>query len=146
MTDDELAEIHAASFTTPRPWSPAEFQALRASPLTVLVIGTDGFALGRVVADEAELLTIAVRPASRRLGKGRHLLQEFLLATRERGAERVFLEVAADNHPAIALYQDCAFAQTGRRKNYYVGPSGKTDALTFQRRLDRAKPPGGQSF
>lgn len=131
MTAAELADIHAASFVFPRPWSAAEFSTLLASPFSVLVEGNDGFALGRVVAGEAELLTIAVRPEARRNGEGRQILQRLLREAVSRGADCMFLEVAADNTPAIALYESLGFQKTGQRKGYYSGPTGKTDALTY---------------
>lgn len=121
MTPDpaRLAAIHAASFTTPRPWSTQEIASLLSDPATVLIEDAAGFALGRTVADEAELLTLAVTPDRRRRGIGAHLLGRFLIAARERGAARVFLEVAADNDAALALYRQHGFFETGRRRGYY---------------------------
>lgn len=121
MTPDpaRLAAIHAASFTTPRPWSTQEIASLLSDPATVLIEDAAGFALGRTVADEAELLTLAVVPDRRRRGIGAHLLGRFLAAARERGASRVFLEVAADNGAALALYRRHGFSQTGLRRGYY---------------------------
>lgn len=121
MTPDpaRLAAIHAASFTTPRPWSTQEIASLLSDPATVLIEDAAGFALGRTVADEAELLTLAVVPDRRRRGIGAHLLGRFLTAARERGATQVFLEVAADNDAALALYRRHGFSQTGRRRGYY---------------------------
>ena len=64
MTFDEMAALHGASFTMPRPWSAVEFAELLASPrVFALTTGAEGLLLGRVVVDEAELLTIAVDPA-----------------------------------------------------------------------------------
>jgi len=131
MTAAELADIHAASFVFPRPWSAAEFTTLLDSPFAILVEGNHGFAMGRVVAGEAELLTIAVRPDARRNGEGRDMLRKLLCEAISRGADRMFLEVAADNTPAILLYESLGFARTGRRKGYYSGPNGATDALTY---------------
>ena len=136
MTPDELARIHAASFTTPRPWSAEEFADLLNDPTCTLIAGEMGFALIRSIADEAELLTIAVAPEARRAGIGRVILGRALDAARQRGAARMFLEVAADNTAAIALYQTGGFAQAGRRRGYYRRPDGsRADALVMNRNL-----------
>ena len=127
---------HARCFTTPRPWTAAEFAALLAEPPVFATLAETGFALGRVVADEAELLTIAVAPEARRQGEGRALLDGFLRTARARGAETAFLEVAADNTPAIALYERGGFAPAGRRRGYYTQPGGPAlDALVMTRGL-----------
>ncbi|MFZ5752197.1 MAG: ribosomal protein S18-alanine N-acetyltransferase [Pseudomonadota bacterium] len=134
MTPAALAAIHAACFTVPRPWSAAELADLIASPSTLLAEATDGFALARVAADEAELLTIAVRPEARGRGLGSALLRDVLAAAAARGAGRMVLEVAADNAAALALYRREGFAECGRRKGYYAAPDGRRiDALIMAR-------------
>jgi ribosomal-protein-alanine N-acetyltransferase len=130
MTPVQLAALHARVFTTPRPWSAAEFAALLADPLVFLLTGPAGFLLGRVVAGEAELLTLAVAPEARRQGTGARLVQGFLQESARRGAESAFLEVAAPNAAARALYAAAGFAEAGRRRNYYRSPEGGAeDAL-----------------
>lgn len=136
MTPAELAALHAASFETPRPWSEAEFGELLDTPGCFLVTAPGGFALGRVVEDEAELLTLAVAPETRRLGIGRRLLSAFEDTARARGAASAFLEVSASNDPAIALYLSQGYSGTGRRRSYYRAPDGtRIDALVFTRPL-----------
>ena len=127
------ANIHAECFTTPRPWSQAEFDSLIADK-TVFVSGDNiGFVMGRVIVDEAELLTIAVRPSARRTGQGRALLSAFIDTARARGAAMAFLEVAVDNTPAISLYKSAGFVESGRRPRYYKRPDGTAiDALVMQ--------------
>lgn len=139
MTPAALAAIHAACFTVPRPWSGAEIAGLVAAPGAVLAQHPQGFALARVAAGEGELLTIAVRPEARGRGIGAALLSEILAGAAARGAERIFLEVAADNAAALALYQRGGFAVCGRRKGYYVAPDGhRIDALILARPVDAA--------
>lgn len=135
MTPTELATIHAASFTLPRPWSEREFSTLLDSPHSLLVTRPAGFALARVVADEAELLTIAVLPMARRQGTGKALLQDLLTQAADRGATRIFLEVSAQNDSAIALYEGQGFQTLARRKGYYVAFEHKVDALIMEKRL-----------
>ncbi len=134
MTPAALARLHAACFGVPRPWTAAEFAALLADPAVFVCARRGGAALGRVAADEAELLTIAVEPAARRQGLGRALLAEVLAQAAARGAARLFLEVAADNAPALKLYRAAGFAEAGRRRGYYAG-SGRApvDAIVMAR-------------
>jgi ribosomal-protein-alanine N-acetyltransferase len=124
-----LAATHLASTIAPRAWSAAEFAALLADPAVLATGDARAFALGRLVLDEAEVLTLATHPSHRRQGLARAALAALLAALAARGALRVFLEVAADNDGALALYQAAGFRQAGRRRGYYGG----TDALVLVR-------------
>ena len=131
-----LAAIHAAAIATPRPWSADEIADLLASPGAFLLTEPGGFLMGRVIADEAELLTVAVKPEARRRGLGARLVAAFLGEARTRGAATAFLEVAADNHAAHALYASAGFTKAGRRPGYYTTLDGKRiDALILTRPL-----------
>jgi ribosomal-protein-alanine N-acetyltransferase len=142
VTPDVLAALHARSFRTPAPWSAADFAGLLADPLVFLLVeGDAGFLLGRAVAGEAELLTISVAPEARRRGLGGKLVSRFMYQAQLRGAERAFLEVAADNLPAIALYESAGFTRAGQRRGYYLTPEGRRiDALVLARDLPPAPP------
>jgi len=129
---EALARLHAVSFTTPRPWTAAEIAGLLDSPFSFLLAEPDGFLLGRVIAGEAEMLTLAVDPAARRQGLGARLVAGFIGESRARGAETAFLEVARSNTAARALYARAGFAETGCRPRYY-GP--QEDALLLTRPL-----------
>jgi ribosomal-protein-alanine N-acetyltransferase len=137
MTPDQLAALHARCFRSPPPWSSADFASFTADPLAFLLVeGDAAFLFGRAVAGEAELLTLAVAPESRRLGLGAKLLSRFLYQARLRGADQAFLEVSARNAAAIALYESQGFALSGRRRDYYVTPEGsRVDALVMSRAL-----------
>ena len=90
-----------------------------------------GFALSRVVLDEAELLLLGVRPIFRRHGVGSALLARVKTQAGTRGARRLHLEVR-DGNPALALYRARGFAQVGSRPGYYRGDDGKSfDALSL---------------
>lgn len=98
-----------------------------------------GFALARVVADEAELLLIAILPAMRRRGVATALMRSIAANARERGATRLHLEVRANNE-AVRLYQAQGFTKIGERRDYYRGKDGKLfDAHTFSRTIDQLK-------
>ncbi len=130
-----MARLHAASFTLPAPWSEAEITATLASPFNFALLRETGFLLGKVVAGEAELLTIAVDPAARRLGTGRALVAAFLAEARARAADTAFLEVAATNAAARSVYTAAGFIQTGRRKGCYRGEGLVVDAIVMSRPL-----------
>ena len=90
-----------------------------------------GFALARIVADEAELLLLAVRPTSRRNGIGAALIERALTIAAAAGARRLHLEVR-DGNDALRLYTRSGFAQVGRRRGYYRGSGGQSfDALSL---------------
>ena len=132
MTPEALARIHAASFTAPRPWSEKEFSALLNDPACDLITRDGGFALIRTIVSETELLTLAVDPDHRRKGIGQAILSQAIDLARGRESDQFFLEVAANNAPAIALYERLGFARIGLRRNYYRKPDGaRIDALLF---------------
>jgi len=90
-----------------------------------------GFSLMRVIADEAELLLIAVDPAAQHRGIGAALLDDFIAFATSHGARRLHLEVR-DGNAAIALYERAGFTPAGRRRAYYRGRDGEVrDALTL---------------
>ncbi len=93
-----------------------------------------GFALGRAAGGEGEVLSLAVAVPARRRGLGRSLLARLAAELADFGAARLFLEVAADNAGALALYGDGGFRPVGRRKGYYQRPGGPVDALVLERR------------
>ncbi len=135
---DRLAVLHAASFE--RPWPAADFRALLAAP-GVAALGVEeggllrGFILLRAVAGEAEVLTLAVDPAARRRGLGRALVESAAGALP--AVETLFLEVAADNAAALALYRSAGFEAAGLRRGYYDrGPDApRVDAHLLRRAL-----------
>jgi ribosomal-protein-alanine N-acetyltransferase len=133
-----LTELHAACFTASRdqPWTQRSFSEVLQMPGTgarIAALGDEpvGFAVARVVADEAELLLIGIHPAHRRAGHGRVLLGHMFDSLRSAGAERLFLEVAENNRAATAFYRQAGFEPVGRRPNYYEGE----DALVLVKAL-----------
>jgi ribosomal-protein-alanine N-acetyltransferase len=93
--------------------------------------GVVGFSLARIVANEAELLLLAVRDAAQGRGVGKLLLENFISEAKTRGADRLHLEVREGNR-AVRLYEEYGFVLVGRRRNYYSGPDMRCfDALTM---------------
>lgn len=137
MTPERCAAIHAQAFAgTTRPWSAAEFQQLQDSPLCVFVFQPHSFACARIIGDEAELLTIATDPAHQTKGQGRHCLRALEAQCRARGAAKMFLEVAATNDRAIALYHSEDYQLMGTRPQYYRHHGVPVDAHLMQKSLD----------
>lgn len=136
MTPAEMAATHEAAFAHGRSWTAPEFAALLANPHAFACGHARCFAVGQVVADEAELLTIATHPAHRRRGLARACMDMWQAQAARRGADRAFLEVAADNTPALGLYRRCGFARAGLRRGYYRRPgTHAVDAIVMQRIL-----------
>ncbi len=132
---EALAAIHAACFA--KAWPAAALHIFVADSAGIGFVALDteskpaGFVLGRVAADEAEILTLAVSPAHRRQGVASALCAHLLTALRARGAAALFLEVSNTQAPALALYAGLGFTRVGLRPRYYDDGS---DALLM--RLD----------
>ena len=114
-----LARLHAACF--PDAWSADAIRELFAGPGVFAFFLPDGFILTRAAGGEAEILTLAVATQAHRQGLGRLLVRIAARHAGELGADCLFLEVAADNIAAQALYRGLGFAPVGRRKAYYGG-------------------------
>jgi ribosomal-protein-alanine N-acetyltransferase len=134
-----LAELHGASFH--RGWGEGEFEAMLTERNTLvhrLRVGRRiiGFAVSRMAADEAEILSIAVAANQRGRGLSRNLLLTHLGHLAGRGVRKVFLEVEENNQPARRLYEWAGFAVAGRRERYYREANGEQlNALLMRRDL-----------
>lgn len=135
-----LAGLHESAFSPAigAAWDAPAFAALLRQD-SVRAFGTAaGFILLQSVAEEAEILTLAVHPKARRSGLARALIEQ---AQDTLSVARIFLEVAEDNAPARALYAACGFIETGRRSAYYKRPDGsRVDALLLQRQAGENLP------
>jgi ribosomal-protein-alanine N-acetyltransferase len=92
-----------------------------------------GFLVARQVADQAEVLNMAVRAKSRRSGQGSALLLAAFEEFQRREVSRVFLEVRESNTVAITFYRKHGFIPAGRRKGYYRNP--QEDAVLMEKEL-----------
>ncbi len=116
-----LAAIEAASFAIGA-WSRDQLagELARAGGVLLLAPPAGGLAIGWSLAGEGEVLRLAVTPSARRRGLGRRLLAALEDALRVGGAERILLEVRADNAPALTLYRSHGYREVGRRPRYYA--------------------------
>ena len=131
-----LADLHAGSQPAARPWSAADFAGTLAQTSVFCLTLDSGFALGRVILDEAEVLLIAVHQDAQRRGYATTLMSDFGAHAQNLGARTGFLDVAASNTAARSLYRRCGWTEHGRRKGYYSLPGGsKDDALLMRKHL-----------
>ena len=131
-----LAALHAGGIGVAGPaWDEAAFASLLALPGRTALVASDGEPAGFILlgqaADEAEIVTLAVSPAWRRRGIGRALVTAAAAHAGASGAARLFLEVAEDNAPALALYAALGFTPVGRRRSYYARHDGAADAIVM---------------
>lgn len=133
----KLAQLHGASFH--RGWGEGEFESMLSERNTLvhrLRLGRKivGFAVSRIAADEAEILSIAVAASHRGRGLSRNLLLTHLGHLAGRGVRTVFLEVEENNQPARRLYERAGFGVAGRRERYYQQPGGEQLNAVLMRR------------
>ena len=134
-----FAKLHQASFH--RGWGEGEFAGMLAERNVSahrLRRGREiiGFAVSRIAADEAELLSIAIAAKARGSGLSREFLTTHLGHLAGRGVRTVFLEVEEVNAPARRLYDRAGFALVGRRERYYREAGGvERNAVVMRRDL-----------
>jgi ribosomal-protein-alanine N-acetyltransferase len=135
-----LADIHAQAFDTS--WTDEQLARSMDGPGAYAIASwagdrATGFVIGRAMAGEAEIITIAVRPEDRRRGLGRRLMDAAIATALAFDATVMFLEAAVDNDAAVALYMSMGFETKGRRKHYYArGDGPRIDALIMRRELN----------
>jgi [ribosomal protein S18]-alanine N-acetyltransferase len=132
-----LSALHAECFDEKRRWSADLIASFLQSPAArgLAYINSEqpvAFILWQSAAGEAEITTLATLPSQRRKGIAAKLVKEFIKAS---GASRFFLEVAENNHAAIALYTQLGFEKTGQRANYYREDGGSIHAWIMQKSL-----------
>ncbi len=138
-----LATLHNASFE--EAWNEKDFEALlNANNVFALLAGTvsndwQSFALARVAAGEAEILSLGTTVTARHKGLAHALVLASAREAAKRGAHEIFLEVSAANAPARGLYLGLGFAKVGLRRGYYRHLDGtNADALTLRAALPLA--------
>ncbi|WP_037060978.1 ribosomal protein S18-alanine N-acetyltransferase [Pseudoxanthomonas suwonensis] len=123
----------------PFPWTRGIFRdCLLAGYPALLALDDDspaGYGVMSIAADEAHLLNLCTAPERQSRGLGRHILRALLRTARDRGAQRIFLEVRPSNPAAIALYHSEGFNEIGRRPRYYPAVDGREDALVMAKEL-----------
>ena len=116
---DEIAKIsqrpHAAR------WSRDAYAAEILRMDSILLVADDGailgYALARVVDEDAQLLDLAAARDGR--GIGRALWAALAARARERGAKTLTLEVSSANSRALLFYKRAGARVVGRRAKFY---------------------------
>ncbi|MGI3899479.1 MAG: GNAT family N-acetyltransferase [Janthinobacterium lividum] len=139
---EDCARLHATGF--PHPWDALDFERLIGAETAFGHAAVEtrdprrltGFILSRRAADEAEVLTIVVDPASRKQGIASRLMRANMEVLARTGVKSWFLEVAETNMAARNLYAGLGFAEVGRRQGYYRNPgSPPATALVLRRAI-----------
>jgi ribosomal-protein-alanine N-acetyltransferase len=140
LRDDDLDAVLTIAQDSPEAanWSRESYRELLRQSGAVGLVWEDsgavvGFLIGRVVADQAEILNLAVEKDRRRRGGATALLIAALGDFHARGAQSVFLEARDSNAAAIAFYLNAGFEISGRRRAYYSVPL--EDAVTMKKKL-----------
>ncbi len=138
----EIADLHMKLFNPP--WDVAGVTPLLAAPAAVAFVArvgipptTIGFVIGQMAADVSEIISIGVAEDWQKRGVGRILFGAFTRAVTRAGAKRLFLDVAADNPAALALYKAMGCAEVGRRNGYYMRHQAPSvDAIVMSKALE----------
>lgn len=123
------------------PWSEGIFRDCLRAGYICRVAELDelfvGYGVLSVVANEAHVLNLCVRPEFRCRGLGRRMLQHLIDTSRAAGATDLFLEVRPSNLGAVRLYQAMGLVQIGVRRGYYQAENGREDAIVMRLTLNR---------
>ncbi|WP_353684254.1 ribosomal protein S18-alanine N-acetyltransferase [Thermodesulfovibrio sp. 3907-1M] len=119
-----VIEISKQSFSLP--WSLKSFISELLNPQSILKVAEfneeiAGYIVLRKILDEAELLSIAVKPELRRRGIATELIRNVMDEIKH-SVKSCFLEVRISNTQAISFYEKMGFKKVGVRKKYYVLP------------------------
>ena len=131
-----VADLHALCFE--QSWSRDDFVRKCEDRVHRLFVICDqsrnpiGFVVFSCVLDEAEIVTLGVKPESQGQNVAKNLLKFSFDVLKQSGSTVVFLEVNENNVRAFNLYNSMGFSQIGRRLGYYANPNGeKENALTM---------------
>jgi ribosomal-protein-alanine N-acetyltransferase len=135
---DGVLAIEEASFNNPttREWYEGELKRPDVCFIYVLRTADEpvaAFCAFWLVADQAHINNLAVRPELRRRGLASALLDAVMVEAAHLGAAVLTLEVRRSNGPAVRLYERAGFERSGVRTNYYTNPV--EDALLLVRRI-----------
>ncbi len=126
---NQLANLHKQCFPD-KPWSETDFADLKKSGCEIIA-SQNGFIVYRSVIDTGEIISIGVAPNARRNGIGAAMLGLAEHDMKQHGVHNIFLEVNAQNSPAITLYRAAGYNQIGIRPKYYDG----VDAILMEKQI-----------
>ncbi|MEO0327701.1 MAG: ribosomal protein S18-alanine N-acetyltransferase [Pseudomonadota bacterium] len=121
-----VSQIHIKSFK--RGWSDGEFERFLVQDHYWCMVARQprlvrkkitGFILVKQIANEAEIITVATLPNSRRRGIGEQILSETIRRLKADRVHSLLLDVEETNTGAIGLYRKFGFEEINRRESYY---------------------------
>ena len=132
------AGLHGQCFAYP--WDEAAFASALDIPGTLLQISSFAeqpvaFSLYRIVADEAEILTLGTLPKFRNQGIATQLLDVGIKKLKAAGVRFLHLEVGSQNFTAKRLYVTEGFQEIGYRRNYYNHSGKMEDAVMMKKHI-----------
>jgi len=128
---EKVMDIELASFTSP--WKEKSFRMELTENrfASYYVIANEEEVFGYcglwVIFDEAQITNIAILPKHRGNQYGEQLFAYVLQMAKDKGANKLTLEVRVSNIVAQKLYRKYGLVPVGVRKNYYV--DNQEDAL-----------------
>ncbi len=132
----DLAQVYAIENDSIKSWTLNHFtEELNRNFSFFIVAETEGviagYAVAWLVADELQLISIAVNKTMRRTGIGKLLLNELIKFSISNSLTSILVEVRSKNSGAVSFYSGNGFMITGNRKNYY----GNDDALLMEKKI-----------
>ena len=138
MTSLDLSDVLRIEHSTfPMGWIRSMFEAELEGPVShSAVLEVDGalvgYAIYRVILDEAHLMNIAIERPYRGQGLGLRLLEHVMRDSKALGGRQMFLEVRVTNRVARELYLKTGFEEVGLRRNYYQDNGEDAILMTCQ--------------
>ena len=131
-----IAELEQEIFTDA--WTQTGIEETFVQSHSVIVVAEEGskiqgYCILYVVLDEAEIARIGVTERVRHGGVGSLILQFGEKICKEKGVERLLLDVREGNLPARKFYEKHGFLVDGIRKNFYDNP--KEDGVLMSKSL-----------
>lgn len=131
-----IAELEQEIFTDA--WTQMGIEETFVQSHSVIVVAEEdskiqGYCILYVVLDEAEIARIGVTERVRHGGVGSLILQFGEKICKEKGVERLLLDVREGNLPARKFYEKHGFLVDGIRKNFYDNP--KEDGVLMSKSL-----------
>lgn len=131
---EQVMEIENENFSVP--WTETGFFTFLIREDTLFLVAQEkeeilGYCGVVMVQDEGDITNVAVKKSWQNQGVGKKLMEELVKSTEQEGVARLFLEVRASNEPALRLYRNMGFVQTGIRQNYYEEP--REDGIVMMR-------------
>ncbi len=139
---EQMSALHFSLFSDG--WSKDDFISFLNMDSDLVLVAKDqvadsiiGFAVVRMVLDEAEILTIGISGDYQRSGAGTQLYERLEGALKQRNIVSLFLELRKGNTPAAGLYRKAGFKLVATRKDYYRSLCGamREDALIMKKDL-----------